>query len=880
LAAVAIAALGLVLSSTPILLAQSNDPATIGQTTDVDNAKSTIPSLPHRAAVVLARHCIECHDPISQSGDLDLTRRAAAIVGGESGTALVTGDPLRSPLWQQIESESMPPSGYKRLTDDEKQTVRDWIRDGAKWPVEVIDQADFADELAAPPTWLRRLTVPQYIAAVAATTGVDISQQATAILPADQRADGFSNTAYNLGLDLVHVEAFSKLAENIASKTDMSWILLRHAKCQAMSDDCIDSTIASLGETFFRSPINDMERTAFRKLFDSVTQDGGDFELGCRVVIQAMLQSPRFLYLIEKPLLAPSPEPASSYELASRLSFAVWGSPPDEELIRAAQAGELDDVRRVRGQVQRMLRSPVAVEQSLAFAHDWLDLGRLENLRPDAHRFPKWDAVLAADMKAETLEFFRHVVWTQNRPLSDLMTAQVGFLTPRLAKHYGIPWDYRAEMAAARTSGNAGATGLKALYALDRDSGNRVPDLSQSGQAIDLQITDPAGIRWDSEGLTLQSPTSLISNSTASELIDEIKRTGELTIEAWVKPKNRGQKGPARIVTISSGPSNRNVTIGQEGDQYQVRCRSTRTDANGLPDIKATHGSVELRWTHLVFTAERSGAATFYVNGEAQATADLGGDFSNWDEGYRLAIGNETSGDRPWLGSIRQVAIYSRALSQEEVSHSGGAVVRHDLSTIDSRGGLLTQASVLSIGGDEASMVARGLFVMQDLLYGRVGNPPPCVDTVPIPSKPGMSQRDAAMVRLSDNSCRGCHAKFEPFAFGLERFDGIGAYHETDEHGNKLREDGEITLPGSSEPIGYKSSAELMNLLAQSDRLKKGITRKMIQFVIARPLVPADLVEVDQIHQRAWQDGGTYASIMTEILASDLVRMKRPETAP
>lgn len=877
-AAVIIAAL--VLASSPILLAQSGDQPPAGETADAKSAESAIESLPRRAAGVLARHCIECHDPISQSGELDLTRRAGAIAGGENGTALVAGDPLRSLIWQQIESDSMPPSGYQRLTDDEKQTVRDWIQGGAMWPVEVIDQADFADELAAPPTWLRRLTVPQYIATVAATTGVDISQQAIAMLPADQRADGFTNTAYNLGLDLAHVEAFAKLAENVASKTDMSLMLLRHAKCQSMDDDCIDSTIASLGKDFFRSPMNDVERAAFRKLFDSVVEDGGDFEASCRVVVQAMLQSPRFLYLIEQPLVAQSPQPASGYELATRLSFALWGSPPDEELIRAAQAGELDDVRRVRGQVQRMLRSASAIEHSLLFAHDWLDLGRLENLRPDAHRFPTWDAVLAADMKAETLEFFQHVAWTQNRPLSDLLTAQVGFLTPRLAKHYGIPWDYKAEMAAARQSGNAGAAGLRALYALDRDSGDRVPDLSQSGQPIDLQIADPAAVRWNEDGLTIQSPTSLISNSPASELIGEIKRAGELTIEAWVNPKSRGQKGPARIITISSGSSNRNVTIGQEGDQYQIRCRSTRTDANGLPDTQAAHGSVELRWTHLVFTVERSGAATLYVNGEAQATSDLGGDFSNWDDEFRLVIGNETSGDRPWLGSIRRVAIYSRALSQTEVSHSGGAVVRHDLSSSDSRGGLLTQASVLSIGGDEASMVARGLFVMQDLLYGRVGNPPPCVDAVPIPSKPGMSQRDAAMVRLSDNSCRGCHAKFEPFAFGLERFDGVGAYHEIDEHGNKLREDGEITLPGSSEPMQYKSSAELMNLLAQSDRLKKGITRKMVQFVIARPLVPADLADVDQIHQRAWHDGGTYASIMTEILASDLVRMKRPESTP
>src|SRR5690606_7302145 len=134
-------------------------------------------------------------------------------------------------------------------------------------------------------------------------------------------------------------------------------------------------------------------------------------------------------------------------------------------------------------------------------------------------------------------------------------------------------------------------------------------------------------------------------------------------------------------------------------------------------------------------------------------------------------------------------------------------LTRYDLKSVPGRGGLLTHGSVLTVGGDDASMVTRGLFVLHDLLRGVVKDPPPCVDTTPVPSKPGRTQRAVAEARVANANCGGCHAKFEPLAYGLEKFDGIGAYYEQDRHGNTLREDGEILFPGSAEPIPYKSSA-------------------------------------------------------------------------
>ena len=201
-------------------------------------------------------------------------------------------------------------------------------------------------------------------------------------------------------------------------------------------------------------------------------------------------------------------------------------------------------------------------------------------------------------------------------------------------------------------------------------------------------------------------------------------------------------------------------------------------------------------------------------------------------------------------------------------------LIRYDLSEVPSRGGLLTQGSTLTIGGDEASMVTRGLFVLHDLLRGVVKDPPPCVDTTPVPIKSGVSQRLIAEKRISNKNCGGCHSRIEPLAFGLERFDGLGTYREKDSFGNLLREDGKILIPGEAEPLNYKSSAELMNLLSQSDRVSHSLTWKITQFAMGRPLGAKDVSKVDKIHQRAKNNGGTYQSIIHAIANSELIHTK------
>ncbi len=226
------------------------------------------------------------------------------------------------------------------------------------------------------------------------------------------------------------------------------------------------------------------------------------------------------------------------------------------------------------------------------------------------------------------------------------------------------------------------------------------------------------------------------------------------------------------------------------------------------------------------------------------------------------------------------MAVFNRVLSEDEIESTGGSVSRYNLTAIPERGGLLTQGSVLTVGGDNASMVARGLFVLHDVLASGVSDPPPCVDTTPVPTEPGLSHREIAEQRMADHSCGGCHAHFEPLAFGLEVFDGIGAFGERDEHGNQLRSDGEILFPEADEAIRYENTRQLLDLLGESERVRQCLTMKVTQFAIGRPLAQSDVCSLSEIHQTAHDAGGTYADLMTAVIMSDLVRKTRTENSP
>ena len=111
-----------------------------------------------------------------------------------------------------------------------------------------------------------------------------------------------------------------------------------------------------------------------------------------------------------------------------------------------------------------------------------------------------------------------------------------------------------------------------------------------------------------------------------------------------------------------------------------------------------------------------------------------------------------------------------------------------------------------------------------------------------------------------------------------DRYDGLGSFHEVDEHKNRLREDGQILIPGQAKPSTYKTSGQLMSLLAESERVKESLTWKVTQFALGRPLLPEDAPVVARVHKQAQKNGGTYQAVISAIVASDLVQKTRTES--
>ena len=209
--------------------------------------------------------------------------------------------------------------------------------------------------------------------------------------------------------------------------------------------------------------------------------------------------------------------------------------------------------------------------------------------------------------------------------------------------------------------------GLVLLYDFHEGSGTTVHDVSGVIPVVDLEINDSSAISWIESGINIHSNAVIKSNIVPVEFYELLQETNEITVEAWIKPENDTQSGPARIVTFSQSPSLRNFTLGQESNNYMMRLRSTLTDKNGLPPLITTDNAANTHSTHVVFTREASGRRILYINGNQSVASDLGGNFSQWDVGSRIALANEISMDRSWLGEMHLVAVYKTALTQKEV---------------------------------------------------------------------------------------------------------------------------------------------------------------------------------------------------------------------
>ncbi|WP_078082764.1 LamG domain-containing protein [Microbulbifer mangrovi] len=210
-----------------------------------------------------------------------------------------------------------------------------------------------------------------------------------------------------------------------------------------------------------------------------------------------------------------------------------------------------------------------------------------------------------------------------------------------------------------------------ALYEFKSGSGTTAYDTSGVNPAIDLSLS--GDVEWlGSWGIQLNGGKAQASTTSSKRLFDTLTGTGEYSIEAWVAPANVVQEGPARIVTYSGGNDIRNFTLGQAMYNYTFQNRNdASTDADGMPALITEDMAERAQATlqHVVATFDPINGRRLYVNGEFTGDADLvaAGLLSTWDDTFALALGSEVSGDNVWQGSIRLLAIHSRALTQDDI---------------------------------------------------------------------------------------------------------------------------------------------------------------------------------------------------------------------
>ncbi len=220
------------------------------------------------------------------------------------------------------------------------------------------------------------------------------------------------------------------------------------------------------------------------------------------------------------------------------------------------------------------------------------------------------------------------------------------------------------------SGGNRYESDVIALYEFKSGSGNVAID--SSGVEPALHLTLSGDVNWvGGWGIEIVNGRAQGSTTASKKLHDLIKATGEYTIEAWVAPANVTQEGPARIVSYSAGTGVRNFTLGQTQYNYDFLQRSSTTDANGEPALSTADADEDLQATlqHVVVTFDPINGRRIYVNGVFTGDVDPvpAGNLTEWDDTFALVLGNEVSGDRPWAGQIRMLAIHNRALTQEQI---------------------------------------------------------------------------------------------------------------------------------------------------------------------------------------------------------------------
>ncbi|MCC6589705.1 MAG: DUF1592 domain-containing protein [Bryobacterales bacterium] len=326
--------------------------------------------------------------------------------------------------------------------------LTDWIAHLLTLPEAAFESAD--RKLGPSRPVLRRLTHSQYNHTVADL--LDDQTRPADAFPKEDYVHGFTNQAEGQSISPLQAEAYAKAAERLARNAFRGGDQRKLVGCEP-SPGCAERFVRSFGRRAFRRPLTDLEVKRYRTLMASQT----DQLAGAQMVVEAMLQSPHFLFHLG----------TGQFAIASRLSYFVWDTMPDEELLKAAERGELGTSAGIEKQVVRMLKDERAQPALDEFLAQWLRFDRLRSAIRDRRLFPEFTTELVNSMSQETTRLFRHLVWG-DQDFMQFFKARYSFLDPELANLYKVtaPKEIWGKVEFPQDSVRAGILGQGTFLAL------------------------------------------------------------------------------------------------------------------------------------------------------------------------------------------------------------------------------------------------------------------------------------------------------------------------------------------------------------------------------------------------------------------------------
>ena len=391
----------------------------------------------YREVEFIKRYCLECHSGKNPKASLDLSRF-------DSIDRILSEALLWDDILIQLGEGDMPPKEADLPTLDERSDFLNWVQSS-------LQKAACQSGPHPGPAVLRRLNRAEYSASVRDL--LDIHFDAGEALPSDgSGGEGFDNASETLFISPIHAEKYMDAARvaveyAFADTRSLRRFLVAEPDEKTPPEVAARRVIEAFLPRAFRRSIPESEILEYLALFNASYEADPSFMFAIRLTLQAVLISPKFLFIAEEPNFDTKPHKVTDHELASRLSYFLWGSLPDDTLLKAANKGNLSDSTILQEQFKRMLgteNSRKVRNFSQNFVEQWLGtraLGR--EFKPDKS-IRGYDSELEGGMKYEPVFFFNEIL-TKNRSLLDLLKADYTYVNRRLARHYKIKGEFREQ---------------------------------------------------------------------------------------------------------------------------------------------------------------------------------------------------------------------------------------------------------------------------------------------------------------------------------------------------------------------------------------------------------------------------------------------------